>query len=81
MDTFFFGIQTIQLLCDVEGFPLYIIDELLGSDKYNDPKLQKNSKLILSTKELKDELQKKADASKFGSLFSNITPVVDGDCS
>lgn len=28
------------------------------------------------SKELKDELQKKADASKFGSLFSNITPVV-----
>lgn len=27
-------------------------------------------------KELKDELQKKADASKFGSLFSNITWMV-----
>ena len=50
------------------------------------PQTPKRSKIIFSTqkqlsKELKDELQKKADASKFGSLFSNITPVVDGDCS
>lgn len=45
------------------------------------PQTPKRFKLILSTKELKDELQKKADASKFGSLFSNITWMVDGDCS
>jgi len=36
------GIQAIQLLGDFDGFPL-IIDDLLGSDKYNDPKLQKDS--------------------------------------
>ncbi len=47
----------------------------------NDPKLQKDQNSFCPYKnnpfkELKDELQKKADASKFGCLFSNITTMV-----